>query len=291
MQLEFEVENQTIKRIDTHSIVNQSDNYLELIFDFKTEDWENTTKFIYLITDDGKYKFNLENDSYIVPNAFLIGTILTFGVYGVNEDYRVTTNMVKIHMVRSECFDFVEYDPEQFSIDVVEDIYLRIDGKVDKVSGKGLSTNDFDNAYKNQLDTLYDTIITAIKEEDYVTFTDLLNYYTKLQIDNLLNTKVDNSDVSQVGFTGNYNDLLGKPVIPSRVSQLDNDSGFINDLSNYYSKSQIDELIDSLNNRLILNGDENIIQKDDVLSLVAYIVEEGMPLEGKKIYFYEVEEE
>ena len=32
------------------------------------------------------------------------------------------------------------------------EIDTKLAGKVDKVSGKGLSTNDFTNAYKNKLD-------------------------------------------------------------------------------------------------------------------------------------------
>ena len=37
-----------------------------------------------------------------------------------------------------------------------DDLHTSIDGKVDKVTGKGLSTNDFTNAYKQKLDTLED---------------------------------------------------------------------------------------------------------------------------------------
>ena len=37
-----------------------------------------------------------------------------------------------------------------------DDLRTSIDGKVDKVTGKGLSTNDFTNAYKQKLDTLED---------------------------------------------------------------------------------------------------------------------------------------
>ena len=42
-------------------------------------------------------------------------------------------------------------------------------------------------------------------------------------------------------FSGSYNDLSGKPTIPSKTSQLTNDSGFLTthqSLSNYYNKSE-----------------------------------------------------
>lgn len=40
-----------------------------------------------------------------------------------------------------------------------------LDDKVDKVNGKGLSTNDFDNTYKNKVDGLYAPVITGTQIE------------------------------------------------------------------------------------------------------------------------------
>lgn len=57
--------------------------------------------------------------------------------------------------------------------------------KVDKVSGKGLSTNDYTNEEKNKL-----------------------------------------ANLSTVATSGNYNDLTNKPSIPTKTSQLTNDSSF-----------------------------------------------------------------
>lgn len=57
--------------------------------------------------------------------------------------------------------------------------------KVDKVSGKGLSTNDYTNEEKNKL-----------------------------------------SNLSTVATSGNYNDLTNKPSIPTKTSELTNDSSF-----------------------------------------------------------------
>lgn len=42
-----------------------------------------------------------------------------------------------------------------------------------------------------------------------------------------LNGKADLSDLSTVGTTGNYTDLINKPTIPTKTSDLTNDSGFI----------------------------------------------------------------
>jgi len=40
-----------------------------------------------------------------------------------------------------------------------------LSGKVDKVTGKGLSTNDFTDEYKNKVDSLYAVTITGTQIE------------------------------------------------------------------------------------------------------------------------------
>lgn len=44
---------------------------------------------------------------------------------------------------------------------------------------------------------------------------------------NYLNQKVSRTDLAQVAFSGSYNDLSNKPTIPSKVSDLTNDSQFV----------------------------------------------------------------
>ena len=48
-------------------------------------------------------------------------------------------------------------------------------------------------------------------------------YYTETEINGLLDDKLDASDA----FSGSYNDLSNKPSIPSKTSDLTNDSGYL----------------------------------------------------------------
>ena len=41
-----------------------------------------------------------------------------------------------------------------------------------------------------------------------------------------VNSKVNSTDLSKVATSGSYNDLSNKPTIPTKTSQLQNDSGF-----------------------------------------------------------------
>ena len=49
----------------------------------------------------------------------------------------------------------------------------------------------------------------------------------QIDLQNELTIKVNRSELSRVATTGSFNDLLDKPVIPTKTSELTNDSGFL----------------------------------------------------------------
>lgn len=81
-------------------------------------------------------------------------------------------------------------------------------------------------------------------------------YYTKTEVNNLLNAKANTSSLSAVATSGSYNDLDDKPTIPTNTNQLTNGAGFItksvNNLTNYYlktetyKKSEIDSMVSAI---------------------------------------------
>ena len=93
MDLEFTVNNQILKRTDTHKPVNWSDNYLTLKFTFETEDWNPLNKFCLLRTLDKLYRLELTDDEVTLPVGVLTGDKLVLSLYGAIEDYRITTNI------------------------------------------------------------------------------------------------------------------------------------------------------------------------------------------------------
>ena len=103
MELFFEVTNQKMERMDVEDPVNSSQEYLKLSFDFKTDDWEDTTKFVFFRVHHINYSYPLTDDSILVPAVFLNSKHLDFGVYGVGgEDYRITTNSLRIKFRESK---------------------------------------------------------------------------------------------------------------------------------------------------------------------------------------------
>lgn len=91
------------------------------------------------------------------------------------------------------------------------DINVAIDSKISGVGGS-VDWSDIEN-----------------KPSDYPpsTHNHDSRYYTESEIDTALSNKVDVNSLSTVATTGDYDDLIDKPTIPSKTSDLANDSGFI----------------------------------------------------------------
>ena len=78
---------------------------------------------------------------------------------------------------------------------------------------------------------------------------------------NALDDKADASSLSSVATSGSYTDLSDKPSIPTKVSDLTNDSGFIdkdvNNLTNYDTSTTVDTKI-SNSEEVLIGSDSGI---------------------------------
>lgn len=88
------------------------------------------------------------------------------------------------------------------------EIETELENKVDKVSGKGLSSNDFTNEYKDKIDSALQSYIETdptvpawAKEANKPSYA-----YSEI---------TDKPTLSAVATSGSYNDLTNKPTIPS----------------------------------------------------------------------------
>ena len=118
-------------------------------------------------------------------------------------------------------------------------VNIDLSGKVDKVNGKDLSTNDYTDTEKNKLTSIESNAQVNIIESISVDNTTLTITNKSVNID--LSNKANVSDIpTNSDFTladlseKSYNSLTDKPIIPSKTSDLTNDSGFIrsNDIAN-----------------------------------------------------------
>ena len=147
-----------------------------------------------------------------------------------------------------------------------------IDLKVDKIEGKGLSTEDFTTALKDKLehinwDDIEDrpTIPTKTSEltndsgfittaniptktSDLVNDSGFISEETEPQFTSSPAHGITSQDIedwnNKSDFSGSYDDLTNKPTIPSKTSDLVNDSGFVSasDLSTVATTGDYNDL-------------------------------------------------
>lgn len=119
-----------------------------------------------------------------------------------------------------------------------------ISGKVDKVEGKGLSTEDFTTALKDKLESLrnfdsseiensvsqlqtqINTLVSGDASKAIESFNEIIAFLEGIEdsqdlssiiasIEQSIAKKADASSLSKVAKSGDYNDLKNKPAIPS----------------------------------------------------------------------------
>lgn len=105
MDLCYDVTNQKVTRNAKKFIVNRSQNYLRLVFDFKTADWEDTIKYCIFHHNGKHYRKLLDDDEVTVPSVVLQDRSFRFTLYGVNgegeDDIKITGEEITVHLRES----------------------------------------------------------------------------------------------------------------------------------------------------------------------------------------------
>ena len=160
MELEFNINGQEISRLDDDKyLVQDSKNYVKCKLNFLTEEWEGLQKYAILKTRFKNYNYPLGlGDTFIftLPDIVLTGDFFRIGVYGSYYDYIEETETL---IPTDECIIILKESTYTRDIspaeDVPEDIFNKVlrelDGKVDKVEGKGLSTEDYTTEEKERV--------------------------------------------------------------------------------------------------------------------------------------------
>lgn len=104
LELKFKIENQKLTFLDKEFIVDKSNNYLKLFFEFATQDWNDLHKFAILKNSKRKaYQFRItDKEAIIVPSEVLIGKYFLISIYGADiNTNRITTNEIRINLKQS----------------------------------------------------------------------------------------------------------------------------------------------------------------------------------------------
>ena len=236
MELNFQVNQQTIKRINKSLPANKSQKSLQLSFEFETEDWSDLSKFALFTVDGLNYRVGLIEDKALVPNACLQADRFSFSVYGIdNQELRITTNRVIVYLTESGFTEDVENDIDDTDPSIVEQIYLDMNTSISNLKSYtddelALKVNIDD--YNRQIEQLEDYIDLKVDISDYEAKVGELednidlkvnidDYETKVEeLENNIDLKVDISDYD-VQIEEIENDIDLKEVTITKQSVAD----------------------------------------------------------------------
>lgn len=213
---------------------------------------------------------------YYEDNAWDKLGLLTFNLQAsvLNIDYTLTTSQMDYLLAEISKFEFVKNNGVYGTIDgsvrdgenalsvypngsFVLQYVLNTSQLVPATQIKGIR---FYRVVANKYSLLY----SSVENTDLLLKLEQSDITKTYQINTLLNDVArlkevfldfaTKEELSEVAFSGNYNDLIDKPTIPTQLSELTNNVGFItnavSDLVNYYKKTETftkDEILARLN--------------------------------------------
>lgn len=246
MNLEFNVTNQKLQLTNKDYYANESNNYLECVFNFITSDWTDKTIFIILKNKEDAFKLPYTGEPIIVPYEAVKDNRFYIMVYGVKDDVRITTNQLSLALKYSGYTTEISNVPPDAPdlIDVLFETKAEVDHKhiVDDIT-------DFPEIPSKTSDLVNDC--------GFLTEHQSLAEYVKTNDSRLSDARIP---LAHTHSTSEIVDL----VIPSRTSELVNDSGFLTehqDLSNYVTKKVTNGL---LKNDGTVDTTEYISQHQDI---------------------------
>lgn len=137
-------------------IGNDSENKVETLeFEFP-EEYKDFTKYIEFQIKGGKYVDLIEDNKYVITREVAkYGKIKTQVVLKKNTENDVIIFKSDIFTLTvSNSINATENLVNTVGVDFIEKILNDVKNKEDKIPGKGLSTNDFTDEYKNKIDKL-----------------------------------------------------------------------------------------------------------------------------------------
>lgn len=89
----------TLTKVRDLPLVDGMLNSAKIAFQFRTSDWDNTTKTAVFVPGDARISINQvfhiildENNECIIPHEVLNGNSFSVGVFGINKEYTISSN-------------------------------------------------------------------------------------------------------------------------------------------------------------------------------------------------------
>ena len=173
----------------------------------------------------------------------------TVNVYDASETRKGVSEIATQEEVNIGTDDFRYVTPKKLKIvtnginTTIQNNYKTLDTKIDdeisRAKNKETEINNDLTAHKNSTNNPHNVTKEQVGLGN-VNNTSDLDKPISTAVQTALNLKANNSDLATVAKSGSYNDLIDKPTIPTKTSDLDNDSGFLTNIpEEYVTKTEL----------------------------------------------------
>lgn len=173
----------------------------------------------------------------------------TVNVYDASETRKGVSEIATQEEVNTGTDDFRYVTPKKLKIvtnginTTIQNNYEILDTKIDdeisRAKNKETEINNDLTAHKNSTNNPHNVTKEQVGLGN-VNNTSDLDKPISTAVQTALNLKANNSDLATVAKSGSYNDLIDKPTIPTKTSDLDNDSGFLTNIpEEYVTKTEL----------------------------------------------------
>mgnify|MGYP004622220115 CR=1 FL=1 len=268
MTIAFNVRNQRMELCENVFMASETVNYVDCRFYF-SEEWSGFEKTAIFSNIGGSYSVLLSGDACIVPHEVLSDSfsVSVFGIQNGEKFRRITTNAVSVQVSSS---GYKEGDtPDEPTPDVYETIVLRLaDGEKqikavgDKNTQLGAEIESVKNSVSADKAAIEGEIDDCCTEVNAIK-TDLSKLPEKYAAKTHLHKAEDITDLN----------------IPTKMSQLDNDSGLVADENYVHTDNNYTDAEKAKLAGLHLYDDTGIKAEIDAKADIPHTTESGYPLE------------
>lgn len=179
------------------------------------------------------YVAAISNDTCLIPwEALQKAGEVKMALVGTNTDGQVQRTETKTVVIQRQTLqggvNSIDPTPDQFA-QFIEEVAEMMEGAgVMSVNGM---TGDV-TLTASDVDALPDTTFIPTKVSELTNDSGYITsipseYVTESELTTAISGKADTSSLSKVATSGSYTDLSNKPTIPTKTSQLTNDSGYL----------------------------------------------------------------
>lgn len=171
MKIEFKVENQTLTRLDANHLVEKSENYIEMLFYFISQDWKECESIFAIFEDtqaDKTYQAIVENNSCKVPNEISQCRSYLVALVGLNGTKKITTNITAIRQVNTaKMANPLEEDYVLTNYSILRKAFKSVDLSINEQNQLVLKlTRNDDKVEERKIQLDFDDVLEDVKYEN-----------------------------------------------------------------------------------------------------------------------------